>query len=184
MQPDNIRKFPWRSLTGFAAWAQDFSLIQKVLGGFLGVVVIVGFLTGLVGTRLAKETIIDRARTELQSNLATARLILKDSQETVEIKIGLMAGSERLKDYLQKGDADGLRNRLKALAVENNLNFLSVTDEKGNILARAFVPEAGRENISSNSLIAKSLSGKKSAGMEILPAEFLAAENPAILQSL
>ena len=36
-----------------------------------------------------------------------------------------------------------IRNRLGMLAVENDLDFLSVTDEKGNILARAFVPQAG-----------------------------------------
>ena len=184
MQPANIRKFPWRILTGFAAWAQDFSLMQKVLGGFLGVVVLVGFLTGLVGTRLAKETIIDRARTELQSNLATARLILKTSQEDLETKIRLMAAKETLKSLLQKGDINELRNRLTTLASENDLDFLSVTDDKGNILVRAFVPETAHDNISSNSLIAKSLSGENSAGIAILSAESLAAENPALLKLL
>ena len=93
MQPANSKEFPWKTWTGFTAWAQNFSLMQKVLGGFLGVTILVGLLTGLFGTRLVRQAVIDRARSELHTDLATANLILKNSQESLEARIRLMAAS-------------------------------------------------------------------------------------------
>ena len=48
------KRKPWKSWRDFAAWAQDFSLRNKLLGGFLIVVVLVGLVTSFVGTRLAR----------------------------------------------------------------------------------------------------------------------------------
>lgn len=184
MEPANSRKFPWKVLTDFAAWAQNFSLMQKVLGGFLGVVILVGILTSMVGTRLAGQTIVDGARSELNTDLATARLILGNYQDNLEIKIRMMAASENLKEFLEKGDVEGLRNRLAMLSIENDLDFLSVTDNQGNILVRAFVPHPGNVNVSADPLVAKALSGKNAAGVRIIPAEEMTAENPGLAQRL
>ena len=102
------KRVPWKSWSDFTGWAQDFSLRQKVLGGFLGVVLLVGLATILIGTRLARETIIDRAKIRLFSDLATAGFILKNSQENLELKVRLMAGSEKIKETLgQRRDPRG-----------------------------------------------------------------------------
>lgn len=171
---------PLRIWSDFASWAQDFSLMQKVLGGFLGVVILVGLLTSLVGTRLARQTIIDRARSELYSDLAAAGFIMKSSQENLELKIRLLATSERITEYLEKGDLDGLRNRLAIVAVENDLDFLSATDDKGNVLARAFVPESGKRGAADDALVNSALGGKSISGVRVVPTEALSAENPAL----
>ena len=49
---DSVRpkRVPWKSWSDFTGWAQDFSLRQKVLGGFLGVVLLVGLVTILIGS--------------------------------------------------------------------------------------------------------------------------------------
>jgi DNA-binding response OmpR family regulator/HAMP domain-containing protein len=184
MERANSKKFPWKSWSGFAAWAQDFSLMQKVLGGFLGVTILVGLLTSLVGTRLVWETIIDRARSELYTDLATARLILKNSQESLEARIRLMAAAEKIEEYLESGDTLAIRDRLGMLAVENDLDFLSVADEKGNIVVSAFSPHPENHNVSSNSLVARALAGDTGAGIAVLSAETLSAENPTLGQRL
>lgn len=183
MEPAKLRDFP-KIWVAFSAWAQDFSLMQKVLGGFLGVVILVGILTSLVGTRLAGQTIVDGARSELNTDLATARLILGNYQDNLEIKIRMMAASENLKEFLEKGDIEGLRNRLAMLSIENDLDFLSITDNKGNVLVRAFVPKSETVNVSADPLVAKALSGKDAAGVRTVSIEDLTAENPALRQHL
>ncbi len=184
MEPANSKEFPWKTWTGFTAWAQNFSLMQKVLGGFLGVTILVGLLTGLFGTRLVRQAVIDRARSELHTDLATANLILKNSQESLEARIRLMAASEKIEDYLESGDILAIRDRLGMLAVENDLDFLSVADEKGNIVASAFSPQPENSNVSSNLLLAKALAGDPAAGIAILSAETLSEDNPALAQRL
>ncbi len=55
------KRVPWRSWSDFAGWAGLF-FEEKGVGGFIGVAVLVGLLTSLIGTRLARETIMERAR--------------------------------------------------------------------------------------------------------------------------
>ena len=146
--------------------------------------ILVGLLTGLFGTRLVRQAVIDRARSELHTDLATANLILKNSQESLEARIRLMAASEKIEDYLESGDILAIRDRLGMLAVENDLDFLSVADEKGNIVASAFSPHPENSNVSSNLLLAKTLAGDAAAGIAILSAETLSEDNPALAQRL
>ena len=170
---DSVRpkRVPWKSWDDFTGWAQDFSLRQKVLGGFLGVVLLVGLATILIGTRLARETIIDRAKIRLFSDLSTAGFILQNSQENLELKVRLMAGSEKIKELLGKGEIPEIRNSLAKLAVENDLDFLSVTDDKGRVLARAFAPEIKNSDVSSDSLVVAALKGQDSSGVRLVSVE-------------
>lgn len=184
MEPERSKLFPWKSWSDFASWAQDFSLKQKVLGGFLAVVVLVGILTSLIGTRLARDAIIARARDELLSHLATASFILRNAQENLELKVRLWGGSERLAESLVKGDLDTIRGRLAVMAVENDLDFLSIADAKGQVLIRAFVPEGAKGDVASDSVIAKALAGKSAGGIRVLSMDRLKAENPALARRL
>lgn len=176
--------FPWRSWRNFASWAQDFSLKQKVLGGFLGVVVLVGILTSLIGTRLARNAIIARAQDELVSHLATASFILKNTQENLELKIRLWGDSEKLPEYLVKGELNTIRGRIAVMAVENGLDFLSLVDAKGQVLLRAFDPEQNQEQLSSDPVIAKALSGEPVAGIQVISRDRLIKENPNLARRL
>jgi len=178
------RPLPWKSWSAFTSWAQDFSLKQKVLGGFLGVVVLVGIFTSFIGTRLARETIMDRARRELQGDLSTASFILKNSLENLQLKIRLWAGSERVRAALAKGNEEAIRNRLAMAAAENDMDFLSMINEKGQVVAQAYGPEGKPVDVSSDSLIKTALEGKSAAGMRVLPAARLARENPALAKRL
>ncbi|MBI4964739.1 MAG: response regulator [Desulfomonile tiedjei] len=184
MSPGKVKRVPWRSWGDFTGWAQDFSLMKKVLGGFLGVVVLVGLVTSFIGTRLARDTIIDSARMRLLSDLATASYILKNSQENLELKMRLTAGSEKIREYLEKGDSEAIRNRLALISVENDLDYLSITDDKGRVVARAFVPKGRGEDVSADPLISAALAGKHSSGFTLASDERLVAENPGLSNRL
>lgn len=184
MDPVTSKRVPWRSWNDFTGWAQDFSLKKKVLGGFLGVVVLVGLMTSLIGTRLARETIMERARIRLLSDLATAGFILKNSQENLQLKVRLIAGSDKVRELLEKGDLKGVRERLAMVAIENDFDFLSVADEKGNVLARAFIREDKKATVADDSLIAAAIGGVEASGVKLISSQRLAEENPALIQRL
>lgn len=185
MDPETSKRKPWKSWNDFTRWAQDFSLKQKVLGGFLGVAVLVGLATSLIGTRLARETIMDRARIRLSSDLATAGFILRNAQENLELKLRLTAGSEKIKEAIERQDLSGVRNRLAVVSLENDLDFLSVTDDKGLVLARAFVPDGKTgDNVSADLIVAEALKGQNASGVRLVSFERLMAENPMLAQRL
>ncbi|AFM23216.1 response regulator [Desulfomonile tiedjei] len=184
MDPVTSKRVPWKSWNDFTGWAQDFSLKKKVLGGFLGVVILVGLVTSLIGTRLARETILERARIRLFSDLATAGFILRSSQETLELKIRLVTGSDKLRDLIEKKDLKGLRERLSIIAVENDLDFLSVIDANGKLLARAFVEEGTPAKIADDALLTAAMGGKEASGLMLVSTQRLALENPTLLQKL
>jgi len=185
MDPGRSRSKPWKSWSDFTGWAQDFSLNQKVLGGFLGVAVLVGLATSFIGTRLARETILDRARIRLSSDLATAGFIFRTAQENLELKLRLIAGSEKIKEAIEKGDLRDIRNRLAVISLENDLDFLSVTDDQGRILARAFIPDEKQGgNVFSDFIVAEALKGKNASGVRLISAERLGDENPTLMVRL
>jgi len=185
MDPGRSRSKPWKSWSDFTGWAQDFSLNQKVLGGFLGVAVLVGLATSFIGTRLARETILDRARIRLSSDLATAGFIFRTAQENLELKLRLTAGSEKIKEAIEKGDLRDIRNRLAVISLENDLDFLSVTDDQGRVLVRAFIPyDKQSGNVLSDFIVAEALKGKNASGVRLISAERLGDENPTLMMRL
>ncbi len=135
MESASRRRVPWKSWSEFTGWAQDFSLMQKVLGGFLAVVIVVGLVTSLVGTKLARDTIFERARMRLYSDLAMASFMLKSSQENIDLKVRLSSGSDKLAQLLLGRDVASLNSRLSSIAEKNGFDFLVLVDEKGSFLA-------------------------------------------------
>lgn len=178
------KRVPWRSWSDFAGWAQDFSLKKKVLGGFIGVAVLVGLLTSLIGTRLARETIMERARVRLFSDVATAGFILRDSQENLALKVRLIAGSDKILDLYAKGDIKGAREHLAMAAIENNLDFLSIADDNGNVVARAFAQEEKAGSIADDSVVMAAVRGTEASGVKLVSSQRLTLDNPALVQRL
>jgi DNA-binding response OmpR family regulator/HAMP domain-containing protein len=175
---------PWKSWRDFTSWAQDFSLRKKVLGGFLGVVVLVGLGTSFVGTRLAREAIMDRSRTALFSDLGTAEFVLKSALDTLDLKIRLTAGSEKLVELVQKGDMAGIRNRFAMFGVEQDIDFLSIADPKGRVLERAFAPDSKGDDVSSDAVIMGAAKEEGAAGLRLVSAERLRKENPRLAERI
>lgn len=183
---DTVRpkRTPWKSWRDFTSWAQDFSLKKKVLGGFLGVVILVGLVTSFIGIRLARETIIDRARTDLAGDLSTAAFVLRETRETLDRKIQLSASSETIRELLEKRDMAALRNRLVMISVENDMDFLSVADPRGRVLARGFKPESKGADLSSDPIVMAASEGRGVSGVRLISVERLAEENPTVVQMI
>lgn len=185
MEPQIRRRKPWRGWNDFTGWAQDFSLKAKVLGGFLGVAILVGLATSFVGTRLAKETIVDRARIRLSSDLTTASFLFKNIQENLELKLRMTANSEKIREAVKLKRTDSIRNKLAVISLENDLDFLTATDAEGKVLARAFVPILDHpEDVSSDTIIQKALKGKNASGVRLMSLDRLKAENPTLERRL
>ena len=183
MEQGKAGSAPWRNWADFTSWAQDFSLKKKVLGGFLGVAILVGLVTVILGMRLARHTIMEEAKNTLNGDLATAGFILGSYQENLELKIRLIGGSEKIRELLLENDAPAIRNRLAMMNIETDLDFLSVVNSSGNLVARAFQIQSQGGNLI-NAVIRSALDGKSAAGFRITEVESLSDDNPTLYQRL
>jgi DNA-binding response OmpR family regulator/HAMP domain-containing protein len=182
MDTEKTIRMPWKNWDNFTRWAQDFSLKQKVLGGFLGVAILVGLLTVIIGMRLARYTIIEEAQKKVSSDLATADFIVKSHQENLELKIRMIAGADKIKEYVERGDFPAIRNRLAVMSLENDLDFLSLISPEGQYKARAFQLECNSLDLPDNSIVNVARGGKGASGMKLADVKGLIEENPTLAQ--
>ncbi|MGO8880485.1 MAG: response regulator [Desulfomonilaceae bacterium] len=182
MDQEKTIRVPWKSWDAFSRWAQDFSLKQKVLGAFLGVAVFVGLLTLILGMRLARYTIIEEAQKKVSSDLSTAVFIVNSYKENLELKIRMIGGSDKIKDYVKGGDFSAIRNRLAMMNLENDLDFLAVVDSSGMLVAQAFQLESKSENLANIPVVKAALTGKSASGFSVTDIKKLIEDNPTLAQ--
>ncbi|MDA8405907.1 MAG: response regulator [Deltaproteobacteria bacterium] len=175
-------RVPWKNWDDFTRWAQDFSLKQKVLGAFLGVAVFVGLLTVILGMRLARYTIIEEAQKKVSSDLSTAVFIVNSYKENLELKIRMIGGSDKIKDFVKTGDFPAIRNRLAMMNLENDLDFLAVVDSSGMLVAQAFQLESKSESLANIPVVKAALSGKSASGFRVSEIKKLIEDNPTLAQ--
>ncbi len=169
-------KASWKSWSGFLTWAQNFSLKKKVLGGFLGVAILVGLLTSFIGTQLARDMIIERAQTRVRDDLGTAEYILKHSVDTLDLKVRFAADTDKLRGLVEAGAVPELRVFLKKLAVDNHLDFLTLTNAAGTVIADAFSKEPTPLQFK-DPLIAMAVGGQNHTSLRVVPTQELVKRN-------
>jgi DNA-binding response OmpR family regulator/methyl-accepting chemotaxis protein len=70
------------------------------------------------------------------------------------------------------------------MSAETGVDYFSIIDNKGRVLARAFVSDAKSEGVAADPIIAAALAGKESAGFTLVSIRQLAEENPALAARL
>ncbi len=178
------KRKPLKSWQDFTSWAQDFSLMQKVLGGFFAVVLLVGLATSFVGTNLARDTIMESARKRLLSDLVTAEVVLQNTQESLELKLRMTADSETLRTLVRYGDMESVARRLTLVCEEKELDFLAIATPEGKVIARAFSEKFNAGSPVSDPIIQAAFRGKGHSGMLLISGERLAEERSTLVHRL
>ncbi|MEW6348983.1 MAG: response regulator [Thermodesulfobacteriota bacterium] len=184
MEAPRPKRNPLKSRTEFLAWAQDFSLKQKVLGGFLGVVVLVGLVTSLIGTRLAQHTIMETARSQLFGDLAAAGVVIENVKTDLELKVRLISRSEGMKELVETRNVDALRKAVTTAATRDEMDFWTVVDKQGNVLSVGGRKSEEGARITDDPVVAQAMEGKSVSAIVTMPLERIAKENPALIQRL
>jgi two-component system NtrC family sensor kinase len=108
----------------------------RLISAFLGVCILVGGLSLLVGVQLLNKSVLNEATNRVRLDLNAAREIYNN----IEIRLRLalqIAGQERgCLEAVSLQDRDYLHDRLKALAREMQLDFAGIVDPAGRTLVR------------------------------------------------
>ena len=159
---------------------RKLSLKARLILSYLVILGIGGLSTSLVGSWIVSSTIMAQARRSVDRDLVTARTLYEQQLRTLQRAIVLTASGNTIERYQATGGNGGLLSYLQSISRETGFDFLTLTDATGRVVLRVTHPEQRGDDVSSLSEVRMALSGRPAAATEILPADMLANENPAL----
>jgi len=159
----------------------------RLISAFLGVCILVGGLSLLVGGQLLNKSVLNEATNRIRLDLNAAREIYNNDETRLRLAL-LIAGQERsCLEAVSFRDTEYVKDRLGALAREMRLDFAGVVDPSGRTLVR--LTGSGDDRVEGDPLLPSnpaallSLENRSTvSGTVILDRETLMAENPELAE--
>ncbi len=159
----------------------------RLISAFLGVCILVGGLSLLVGAQLLNKSVLNEATNRVRLDLNAAREIYNNVETRLRLALQI-AGQERsCLEAVSLQDTEYLHDRLRVLAREMQLDFAGIVDPTGRALVRLNSPgdeEDGGALPGPGNPAALLCLEKRStvSGTVIMDRQMLAAEDPALAE--
>ena len=160
----------------------DLPLRRKLVLSFLGVIMIAGIASLIVGTRLEHRTIIDLAQAKVRHDLASAEMVYRDQLNRIRDVVRLSATREFVQAILLAGPQDGWTQKLDNVRREYGLDILTLADLRGRVVVRSRRPESAGDDVSADPFIRRALRLDVAAGTQIVPRAELLKEGPDLAE--
>lgn len=158
-----------------------FSLKIRLAASVIIVVLAMGVVSTIVGTRLFGDSLVEQAQSGVEQDLSTAYLVYNDRIGDLESVVELMAGEALLIRSAVGGDGASLSEILEHQLVEWDLDILTVTDADGVVVARGTEMGTTGDDLGSDQVVARVIASHgRVSGTSILDAVRLASESPEL----
>ena len=158
------------------------TLQRKIVFFFLIVVVVGGSVALILGIVLYGKTVLERAQDQVKMDLNSARMLYNQRIDNIKFLMQLTTRRGIIVKELKQRNTLLLKQMLEEIRLDNNLDFLSVTDEKGIVLVRAAYPYKVGDDQSNDEMVSRALKGKQEAGAQILSQEELIKEGDGLAE--
>ena len=160
----------------------NHTLQKKIIFSFLIVVIVGGSVALTLGIVLYGRTVLERAQQQVKMDINSAWMVYNQRIETLAFLVQLTAKRDILIEELKQKNNLPLRSLLEKVRIDNNLDFLSLTDARGFVVVRARYPHNAGDDQSNDALVTKALGGNYIAGTQILPQETLNKEGEGLAE--
>jgi len=144
---------------------RSLSLSWKIVGLVFFTVVMVGFSSlGMVYYFVSK--VLDKqAEKEMAVVAAAVQANIQEAMDRTKKQAAMMALDPELAAAMKEGDADRLQAMAKALQSKYMVDFVTLVDSRGNVMARGHSDQRG-DTVNNQANVTKALAGENSAGIE------------------
>ena len=150
------------------------SLRVRLLGTIVGAIVLF-FLISVVAARLTLERdLTDLGRSQVSSGSSAFNGYWDSRKDQVRLLIAQDAVQDALRKNVQTGNSAALQDQLSNIARTSSLSFLTVTDTKGRVMARANGATAG--SLATNPYVQRALDGETVSSAAIIGTNELKGE--------
>jgi two-component system, NtrC family, sensor kinase len=160
------------------------SIRAKLIASFIGVSLVVGAFSLVVGTHLLDRTVRSEASMRVSLDLNSARELYRVRTKTIEIALNITTLGYGFIVALKEQDTADLISRLERMSEYATLDFAGIVDGKGRPLCRNRPDTvSGRKKPPSNPIAGFALEkGGSVSGTFVLSREFLMEENPQLAE--
>jgi len=156
-----------------------FSLRTRVAASIVVVVIAMGVISTIVGTRLFGESFVRQVQRAVEQDLNTAYLVYEYRLREIEEQVERIAADPDVVAAARRGNAEELSQILRDRMSSWGLDILTATDPSGTVVARGGNPAAYGDDRSTNQVVARVLATRRRAsGTLVVPKDELAAEGP------
>jgi two-component system NtrC family sensor kinase len=150
---------------------------------FLSIIIISSFIFTLLGAQIISSLITTESEERVRNDLNTARMIYVDTLSRIQEQTEFTAVRTFLEDILKGNIEQTYVDELRRFKVNQGLDILTITDNKGIVVLRINNPESSGDDQSQQELVKAVLETKKPvARTVIIPAEELSLESQVLAQ--
>ncbi len=158
------------------------TLQRKIVFFFLIVVIVGGSVALILGTVLYGQTVLERAQNQVKIDLNSAWMLYNQQISDIKLVMELTAKREGIIRELHQRNIMVLKKMLEEVRRDSNLDFLTLTDERGVVMVRTRSPYKVEDNQSNDEMVKKALNGANIAGTQILSQGELVKEGEGLAE--
>ena len=152
------------------------TLRRKIVFFFLIVVIAGGSVAMILGISLYGRTVIKGAHDQVTMDLNSAWMVFNQKVDTVSLLMQFTSRRGQIIEGLTECNKPLLKQLIEEVRVDNYLDFLTLTDERGTVLARGRYPYSADDDQSNDEMVSRALNGETTAGVQLLSQDQLLKE--------
>ncbi|MHB8148356.1 MAG: cache domain-containing protein, partial [Vulcanimicrobiaceae bacterium] len=153
------------------------SLRVRLLGTIIGAIVLF-FLISVIAARLVlQHDLLDLGKTEVANGAGAFGGYWDSHKDQIKLLVSQDAVSDSLRKVLLAKNVGAMRAQLANIARTSGLSFLTIVDDRGNVVARASGPQPG--SLAKNKLVRRALMGETVSTATLLGSKTLSGEGLA-----
>ena len=145
-----------------------FSLRTRLILSFLVIIFVGGAGTTILGTRLVANTLIRQAQSEVRHDLASAWMVYNEKLKEIRNILQFTAAGESISEMIRYNQGKLLQRYLDRVRTENNLDVLTLTDNRGKVVLRTRNTGERGDDQSQDEIISVALKKKVVASTQII----------------
>ena len=158
-------------------------IVHKLVLSFLLVSIVATAIFTFAGIRLMANRIVAETQDRIRNDLNAAREIYTGEARHIDDVVRLNARRPIIQDALLSGDSTNIDNDLINVKESEALDFLTLTDEFGNVVLRTNFPYNTGDNLAQDEVINYVMNTKETVTTTtILPKGVLKSESPVLAE--
>ena len=151
-------------------------LHKRIFLNFVLVIALFGILGAVLSAVLINRTTLDEAQRRVSLDLRSAWDVLHNEMDRLQLFVTVLSTGKRVDDAYAIPDSPANRVALEQVRRQCGLDFLALTDSKGQVLVRSLEPYKTGDILSNDPFVAGALKGETRKGLALLSQQRLRDE--------
>ena len=151
-------------------------LRTRIFLNFVLIIALFGILGSVLGAVIINRTTLAEAQRRVSLDLRSAWSVLHGEEEQLRLLVNVLSTGKRVERAYEKTNPLEDRAALEAVRKQCNIDFLALTDNKGQVLVRTLEPYNTGDYVSMDPFVNDALKGEIAGGLAVLSPERLRRE--------